>query len=65
MNGHGGAVWRLIRDVALTAFGFFMLAHETLDPHPRTLIVGAGLILLAGPATIRTVVEVWFGGKRL
>lgn len=64
MNGSTPALWRLLRDVSLTALGIFMLLHETLTPAPRLIVLMVGLVLLAGPAAIRTVVTAWFGRGR-
>ena len=61
MNGSTPALWRLLRDVSLTALGIFMLLHETLVEAPRLVVLMVGLLLLAGPTAIRTVVTAWFG----
>ena len=61
MNGSTPALWRLLRDVSLTALGIFMLLHETLVQTPRLTVLMVGLLLLAGPAAIRGVVTAWFG----
>lgn len=64
MNGSTPALWRLARDVFLTALGVFMLLHETLVRTPRFVVLMVGLVVLAGPAAIRTVVEGYFGRRK-
>lgn len=65
MNGSTPALWRLLRDVSLTALGIFMLLHETLlVREPRLAVLMFGLVVLAGPATIRAVVTGYFGRTR-
>lgn len=64
MNGSTPALWRLLRDVFLTAVGIFMLLHETtLVAEPRLVVLMVGLVVLAGPAAIRAVVTAWFGRR--
>lgn len=58
---NGPSLWRLLRDVALVGVAVFMLLHETLRNDPRLPILMVGLVLIAGPAVIRTVVTAWFG----
>lgn len=64
MNGHSPVAWRLFRDAVLVAVGVFMLVHETLRAQPRFTVFMVGLVVLAGPVAIRTVVTAWFGRGR-
>jgi hypothetical protein len=63
VNGTSPALWRLLRDVFLTSVGIFMLLHETLREEPRLVVFMVGLIVLAGPATIRAIVTAYFGAR--
>lgn len=47
------AKWRLIRDILLTGVGMFMLVWQTLSSSPQPVILGAALVLLGLPATLR------------
>lgn len=49
----GQARWRLCRDIILTAVGVFMLIWQTLASSPQPIILGAALVLLGLPATLR------------
>lgn len=53
-------IWRIMRDSILTGVGVFMLLHETLTITPRFEVLIVGLVVLAGPATIRAVVSGYF-----
>jgi hypothetical protein len=53
-------IWRVMRDSILTGVGVFMLLHETLTAAPRFMVLLVGLVVLAGPATIRAVVTGYF-----
>lgn len=53
-------IWRITRDSILTGVGVFMLLHETLTATPRFVVMIVGLVVLAGPATIRAVVNGYF-----
>lgn len=50
---NGQARWKLIRDILLTAVGVFMLIWQTLSSSPQPIILGAALVLLGLPATLR------------
>ena len=52
-NGETSRLWKLARDVLLAGVGIFMLVHETLASSPNELILGAALVLLGLPATLR------------
>lgn len=62
MNGRFSLI-RFIIEVGLTLLGVFMLLHETLSKEPRFYILMFGIVVMAGPVTIRTIVEEWFKRK--
>lgn len=49
----------LARDTAMVLVGLFMLLHETLALSPRIQVLAVGVLLLLGPAAIRTIIEGW------
>ena len=43
----------------MVLLGLFMLLHETLVRAPRIAVMAAGILLLLGPAAIRTIIEAY------
>jgi hypothetical protein len=43
----------------MVLLGLFMLLHETLVRTPRLAVMAVGVLLLLGPAAIRTIIEAY------
>lgn len=46
-------LWDLLRDIAITALGFFILVHQTTVGPPRVELIAAALALLGVPWILR------------
>lgn len=66
MNGHWPLLRQILwflRDVLLVALGTFILLHETLAETPSRDRLMTAVVLLMGPAAIRTVIAAWVGKR--